>query len=680
MSLATGQVLHNRYRIVKMLGKGGFGAVYKAWDIRLRTSCAVKENLDISPAALKQFSREARILANLTHPNLPRVTDYFIISDQGQYLVMDFVDGMDLDSMMLEKGGRVSEEQAINWTSQMCDALAYLHAQNPPIIHRDIKPKNVIITRDGKAMLVDFGIAKVYDPQLSTTLGAKAVTPGYSPPEQYGQGTTDKRSDVYAIGATLYTLLTGQPPIESIQRSIGTPLTKPRSLNPEISNNTEAVIQRAMQIPPTQRFNDVPEFITALLGSSAAAVQIQDAGDRTQIITPAGGTAAYTATAQIQAVQEGQIGAPADKGLPKWTYWVVGFAVVAIAAIAIYLITNPPASEGDLSATETMRAVILLTSSPVASEKPSPSLLVTLTPTSAQTAVPSPTHTTQPTSTPTVPTPTSAIATLSGDSTVRLTFDQTIYYMPALSPDQRKMVSFAKTGENWQIVEIDPDQGGTLRQVTSASADYHHPHFSADGESILLAVNLDGFFNIYLISFQTGEVIQKLTDSRSANMTPYWFPDERSFAFMSNRDGDYEIYIGYLDGSPPQQITNNAVYDGTSAVSPDGSSIVYYSNSSGNPDIYIYNLDSSSTTQLTTSGARDAEPVFSPDGEWIAFESNRGSSYDIWVIRPDGSDLQQVTSHPANQQVPVFSPDGRWLLYQSDQHGSYDIFRIPWNP
>lgn len=235
MPLSIGQCLNNRYRVEALLGQGGMGAVYRAWDLSLDIPVAVKENLDASPEAQKQFSREARILARLSHPNLPRVIDHFFISGQGQYLVMDFVEGEDLQAM-LDRLGKLPEPQVLNWISQICDALSYLHGQPSPVIHRDIKPANIKIRHTGQAMLVDFGIAKVYDPNLSTTMGAKAVTPGYSPPEQYGGGTTDTRSDIYALGATLYHLLTGHRPPESLQRAVGAAATPaPHQLNGQIS-------------------------------------------------------------------------------------------------------------------------------------------------------------------------------------------------------------------------------------------------------------------------------------------------------------------------------------------------------------------------------------------------------------------------------------------------------------
>ena len=132
MPLQTGRILNNRYRIVKLLGQGGFGAVYRAWDINLDSACALKENLDTTPEAQNQFRREAVILANLQHPNMPRVRDHFILPGQGQYLVMDFVEGEDLQELLKQRRSPLPEDQILSWIVQICDALTYLHQQKPP--------------------------------------------------------------------------------------------------------------------------------------------------------------------------------------------------------------------------------------------------------------------------------------------------------------------------------------------------------------------------------------------------------------------------------------------------------------------------------------------------------------------------------------------------------------------
>jgi formylglycine-generating enzyme required for sulfatase activity len=404
MPLSPGLILKNRYRIVKLLGQGGFGAVYKAWDLNLERPRALKENLDTSPEARRQFKLEAQILCDLTHPNLPKVIDHFVTT-QGQYMVMEFVEGEDLREVIERTGRPLPETQALVWVGQICEALEYLHSHVPPIIHRDIKPANIKITPDGTAMLVDFGIAKVYDPKLSTTLGARAITPGYSPQEQYGMGPTDARSDIYALGATLYHLLTGQQPPESIQRNINDDMAPPRQQNPLISTGAEAAILKAMQMHPSQRFPSVTEFKDAL-GAEYTRV---DAGNETMNLftPPIGTTSVHPANAQAaapsvhatEAIGDGlqsrpartpTEATPARRAVP-WP-WIGGLVVVISFAVILgfNLFGGKPAEPApDYPATRTALALLwtaTASSTPRSTETP--------------TVAPSATRTTRPTNTP----------------------------------------------------------------------------------------------------------------------------------------------------------------------------------------------------------------------------------------------------------------------------------------
>ena len=264
--LTAGTVLQARYRITQLLGKGGMGAVYQAQDQRLgNRSVAVKENFDASAEAQAQFQLEANMLANLNHSSLPRVIDHFIESSGKQYLVMDFVEGEDLGQMPIRQGN-LTESQSLLWFGQVCDAVEHMHDRRPPIIHRDIKPANVVVTPSGKAMLVDLGIAKVYQRGQKTAVAARAVTPGFSPPEQYGGARTDARSDIYSLGATLYCMLTGQMPPEAMDRLSGTLLTPPRQLNPAVSSATEGTVLWSLELNPTSRPQTVRELRQALGG------------------------------------------------------------------------------------------------------------------------------------------------------------------------------------------------------------------------------------------------------------------------------------------------------------------------------------------------------------------------------------------------------------------------------
>jgi len=270
MRLSAGQQLQNgRYIIRQRLGQGGMGMVYLAIDRKVGGRLvAVKENLDPAPEAQIQFRAASEILARLSHPNLPRVIDHFVEQDGFQYLVMDYIAGEDL-SQLLRQRGPLPEAQVLIWIDQVLDALNYLHSwvdpQNnrlSPVFHRDIKPGNIRITPQNRAVLVDFGLVKRAAGE-NTILGARGVTPGYSPVEQY-TGGTDHRSDIYAVGATLYTLLTGRRPAGAPELAATTTLTPPRRFVPQISVNTERVILRAMSTQASDRYQTVAALRAAL--------------------------------------------------------------------------------------------------------------------------------------------------------------------------------------------------------------------------------------------------------------------------------------------------------------------------------------------------------------------------------------------------------------------------------
>ena len=270
MNYLPGEIIQERYRIDSILGRGGYGAVYRAWDLNSGNEVAIKESLEVNESTQNQFRVEAELLSKLVHKNLPRVSNYFTINHQGQYLVMDFIDGQNAENLLISAGRPLSEELVVNWITQVCDALIFLHNQKPPIIHRDIKPSNIRITPEGHVILVDFGISKVYDPESSTLTGARAVTPGYSPPEQFGLAKTDAKSDVYALAASAYHLLTGKLPATSMDILAGTVEPNPpaHKLNPNISLAISTVIQQAMEPSRKIRLGDAGKFKEALLEGS----------------------------------------------------------------------------------------------------------------------------------------------------------------------------------------------------------------------------------------------------------------------------------------------------------------------------------------------------------------------------------------------------------------------------
>jgi hypothetical protein len=268
--LIPGALLQGRYIIEDLLGEGGFGAVYRARDLHLgRRLCALKETFDTSSAAAAQFRLEAEILAGLEHPYLPEVWDSFE-EGRGLYLVMEFIEGNDLESQ-LNREGPLPELIVRQWISQLCSALALMHARQPPVIHRDVKPANIKIRPNGQPVLVDFGLAKVYHPTQETVMAARAVSDGFSPIEQYGRGRTDARSDIYALGATLYNLLTGVVPPDAPARAVNDPLVPPHQMNPAISPGMERIILRALSMRAEARYQSALDMQHDLERGHAAA-------------------------------------------------------------------------------------------------------------------------------------------------------------------------------------------------------------------------------------------------------------------------------------------------------------------------------------------------------------------------------------------------------------------------
>jgi eukaryotic-like serine/threonine-protein kinase len=294
--LDGGVVLHARYQIRELVAQGGMGAVYRADDRRLTgRECAIKEvqlqdDDGVSPdEAREQFYREASTLARLDHPNLPKVSDYFSDANR-DYLVMDFVPGPDLQAVVDDaetKGTHLPESQVLDWARQLCDALEYLHAQQPPVLHRDIKPANIRLTTTGLIKLVDFGLVKLMMPDETRTVTVVhgRGTAHYTPMEQYGgeTGHTDERSDIYALGATLYHLLTGKPPLPAKDRFLRPQsLPPPQELNPTISERTDRAVMWALGMHPDERPASVASLRDVLLGTAALPTLGDPAGANRQ--------------------------------------------------------------------------------------------------------------------------------------------------------------------------------------------------------------------------------------------------------------------------------------------------------------------------------------------------------------------------------------------------------------
>ncbi|HEV8588760.1 MAG TPA: serine/threonine-protein kinase [Pyrinomonadaceae bacterium] len=270
-SLTADTVLQGRYRVTRRLGKGGMGAVYEAIDLRLDVTVAIKEAFSTDARLRKQFEHEARLLAQLHHSALPRVTDYFAEGER-VFLVMQFIAGDDLGEIIAKQPGPLPRNTVIAWADQLLDALIYVHTRERQIIHRDIKPHNLKLTTAGTIALLDFGLAKT-DSDTTTLNSSSSVfgfTRRYSPPEQMQDEGTTPQSDIYALGATLYHLLTGVKPPDALERaraiakSEEDPLRPANEIHSAVGPEVSAMLLRAMELDPGRRYKDANEFREAL--------------------------------------------------------------------------------------------------------------------------------------------------------------------------------------------------------------------------------------------------------------------------------------------------------------------------------------------------------------------------------------------------------------------------------
>jgi serine/threonine protein kinase len=272
--LAPDAILQDRYRIVRQLGRGGMGAVYEAIDQRLDAVVALKETFSVDDLLRRQFEQEARLLAQLHHPALPRVSDYFTEGDRA-FLVMQFIAGVDLAEIIVTQPGPFPRNQVIAWADQLLDALIYLHTRDRQIIHRDIKPHNLKVTAHGQIALLDFGLAKAQTTDLSGSNSSTSIfgyTRRYSPLEQIQDQGTTPQSDIYALGATLYHLLTGVKPQDALARAAALANSKSDPLRPAnevhraVGPEIAAILSRAMALSPEDRYLTASEFRGALRG------------------------------------------------------------------------------------------------------------------------------------------------------------------------------------------------------------------------------------------------------------------------------------------------------------------------------------------------------------------------------------------------------------------------------
>lgn len=706
MPLAPGTLLNNRYRIVSILGQGGMGAVYRANDEHLSIPVAVKENLFLTEEYGRQFQREAHILAGLRHPNLPHVTDYFALENQGQYLVMDYIEGEDLRQRM-ERMGTIPEREAILIGISICDALNHLHTRRPPIVHRDIKPGNIKVTPEGRAVLVDFGLAKVMYGSQATSTGARAMTPGYSPPEQYGTARTDPRTDIYSLGATLYAALTGIIPEDGLARMTGkAKLTNLRDLAPKINRRLADTIEKALEIDPDDRYQGAEELKEDLIECGELGTVFVE---RPTIAPPPAepSTPKEKKSEPLYGEADDEVlFRPIDRSSRRRRARRNRWALTAAAVLLLALVTivymqsrgiDLPATAAayfSSTATQTVPAtqVSAAGTTPSQDGQPVPTALAAEHNTATATAEASPTPSPEPTATVAV-TP-SATPLGGGPSQIAFASDRTgvmqVFMMnsdgtqqrqitsvrdgacqPSWSPDGMRLVFTSPCpgkqdrypGSSLYIINVD---GTGLTPLPASPEGDYDPAWSPNGRYIAFTSLRNNRSGIFRIDLQN-QAIEDLSQTNTYHdKQPAWNPTGTELAFV--RQFANGTIMKMSDTGQAQMVFSKSgnVNSLWPAWSQDGS-LLFYSQTS--PDSIVPWLvyqryedrGESRESRIPPAGQSDPGPIAevnaSPDGFWLAYEGwPQGTNHDIYIMKVNGSDQQRLTTDPGWDFGPVWRP------------------------
>jgi len=630
MSLTIDSVLQNRYRIVKQLAQSGMGTIYLAHDEVLNVDVAVKENLYTSAAHSEQFKEEATILAGLRHPSLPRVIDHFVVEGVGEYLVMDYVEGQNLQECVESRDEPLTEAEVVRIGAVICDALGYMHSRTPPVIHRDIKPGNLKITQDGHIVLIDFGLAKHYEQGEKTAIGAKGVTPGYSPIEQYGEGT-DARSDIYALGATLYTLITGEVPPEALERAMGTEsLQSIDRSNPDIPKALQSVIEKAMAIKADSRFQSAEAFRAALL-------EAHPLPEFTKEKTALPVSHISSSDRSAPEVMEPTIHVPERKKKRVWL-WLIPF-ILLIGGGAVF----GSRFWGGWDLFGGHHIVI-------------PSETQAMTPMSLRAS-----ETTTPI--PMTPTLEDTIAVPSATMTATV--------VPQGTPQGGGQGQIAFVSERTGIPQIYlmNSDGRGVEQLTFEVEGACQPEWSPDGMKLAYISPCAGrkerydSASIFILSLETNrsDLISTLA---TGDYDPAWSPDGTQLAFTSLQTGKPQIFIYEFATGASHILMNRSVVNRMPAWSPDGRQIVYVSPSPVTNRPILFVVDAAGELDpkgvLGQNYQEAYRPDWSPEGDLILFDLGGESQIGGRLFaRNQDAPINTVLM---DVESPALSPDATWLV------------------
>ncbi len=641
--MTAGQRIQARYEVMRPLGSGGFGAVYLARDTRLGRRVALKEmnSARLSDAdqqmAAQLFEREARMLAQLDHPGLTKIWDYF--QEEGRvFLVMEYVPGQTLRDLLL-RHSCLPEPFVRACAVQLCTVLAYLHERRPPVIFRDLKPANVmVVAPSGEPQadmlaeelpslafkLIDFGIARFFNPdQTGDTM--VIGTPGYAAPEQYGQGQTDQRSDIYALGATLFALLSGQSP--------GMILPALSQAAPHVSPGMARIVARATAVEPSLRHQSVVELRRDLLAlpedSLPHALAPLPPVEATMLdgITLAASSRASTTPLP----PPGLPSRPADSS--PAVLIVLAVLVLGLTALGFVALGALRSSEGTAQAPTSAPVASAPTAEPVQSEWLLPGATGRIA--FGQESSAGPYYDI-------------LVSALDGLPPLRIT-DDGRNFSAAWSPDGRRLAFVRVIRDRLRsAIMVGAPGASATAQIFAGEGYARYPVWSPDGQRLAFAIapNRDGSFRLAVLDLATGQVsyppgaggVAWLSWSRQGLLT---------FAARPAPDQAQDIFV--LENGQLRNLTNTPqIEEDFPEWSRDGRRLAFVENPFRLLEqrrIAVMNADGSGRQTLTEGPGKQTNPTWSPDGGWIAYLSAPAGEgiWQVWAMRPDGGAPRQLT-------------------------------------
>ncbi len=711
MQNLTGQTI-DRYHIVVQIGEGGMAVVYKAYDTRLEREVAIKiiRKEAFPPEALdrifKRFEREAKALARLSHPNIVKVHDYGEY-EGSPYLVMEYHPGGTLKTML---GKPLDWKVVSKLLIPVASALGYAHQQG--ILHRDVKPSNILITNQGEPMLTDFGIAKMLDMNDGQTLtgtGLGVGTPEYMAPEQGLGKEVDARVDIYSLGVILYELVTGRKPYTAdtplavLFKHMTDPLPRPSDLLPGLSKGIEKILIKTLAKDPINRYQDIESLVKEIESiettqsnlSHLLFPQKEKMRPRRieEITEPISKHHRDSKEGQISnsdppTIDTMQVKFDSDKkgeSLFDKTkiIKILALVFVLLFLLGIFIVKGWEYLQLSFSTTKTLSSNTLETTASIKvmrtqslTQQNRTNLEITpKNPITQHTTIPE--NTSSPTlmEIPVLDTTKCTIAyttaldgnwdiyvmSVPGNDAIRFTSERSDDFAQTWSPDGKKLAFSTGSGRDYEIILMDIETGNQNQLSYSAGYDAE-PSWSPDGSMIAYVHSLDQNPEIQIINL-SNSFIDELTDNDNIDSDPDWSPDSKRIAYESSRNNnDTDIYVMNFDGSNQMQLTDNDMDNIDPSWSPDGKKIAYVSQSENSSEIYVMNSDGKNQIRLSQSDSGDFNPSWSPDGKKILFVSSRDGNNEIYIMNSDGTDQNRITYTLADEWWPEFSPSCKEIL------------------